>query len=77
MFKEELEYFIANQAELVDKYNGKVLAIKGKHVIGVYDNMMQAYLEVQSEHPIGTFMLQPCEDGPEAYTVSINSQVFV
>lgn len=71
--EEELAFFIAEQKALVAKYGGKVLALKGKAVIGVYESMMDAYLETQNEHALGTFMIQPCEDGPEAYTVTLSS----
>jgi len=74
MFNTELNYFIENQEELVEKYNGKVLAIKGEEVIGVYENYLEAYFEVQKEHKLGTFALQICAPGPDAYTVTISTQ---
>ena len=78
MLKDELDFFIAQQGELVSQYLGKFLVIKGKEVIGVYDSALQAYLEAQKENPLGTFMIQPCQPGPEAYTVTISSHaVFV
>jgi len=73
MFKEELEFFIANQSDLVSKYHGKVLVIKGQTIIGVYQDALDAYLQAQKEHEIGTFMIQPCEPGPYAYTVTLSS----
>jgi hypothetical protein len=72
-FEHELGFFIAHQEELVRKYNGKVLVIKGDEVIGVYDTPIQAYQEAQKEHELGTFMIQPCRPGPEAYTVVVSS----
>ena len=73
MFHEELDYFIANQEDLVRKYRGKTLVIRGQEVCGVYQNALEAYLEAQKTYEIGTFMLQPCEPGPSAYTVTISS----
>jgi hypothetical protein len=73
MFKDELDFFIANQEELVKKHFGRILVIKGKTIVGVYDTALDAYIETQKEHKLGTFMLQPCERGTEAYTVTINS----
>ena len=72
MFEKELTFFIANQSELVQKYAGKILVIQGNDVAGVYDSALQAYLEAQKQFALGTFMLQPCEPGPEAYTVTIH-----
>lgn len=73
MFTDELEFFVANQERLVSEYSGKVLVIKGKALLGVYDTPLQAYLETQREHELGTFMIQPCQPGPEAYNVTIGS----
>lgn len=73
MFLEELDFFKMHQEELVQKYKGKILVIKGQAVVGAYADIWSAYEEAQKEHPLGTFMLQPCEPGPQAYTVTITS----
>lgn len=73
MFTEELSFFIANQDQLVREYQGKTLVLKGQKVIGVYPDALTAYLEAQKEHPLGSFMIQSCIPGPEAYTVTISS----
>ncbi len=72
MFESELKFFIAHQAELVKKYDGKVLVLRGEDLVGVYSNPLEAYLEAQKRFQPGTFMVQPCSPGPEAYTVTIN-----
>jgi hypothetical protein len=74
-FREELDFFIANQENLVKDYEGKVLVIKGRTILGVYPNSISAYIETQKDHPAGTFMIQPCEPGPRAYTVVITSSI--
>lgn len=76
MFEKELEYFIVNQDRLVKEHLGKVLVIKGKEILGIYDTDLEAYLKTQQEHSLGTFMLQPCKPGPDAYTVKIFSQIY-
>ena len=63
VFEKELAFFIANQSELVQKYEGKVLVISGDDVVGAYDSALHAYLEAQKQFEPGTFMLQPCEPG--------------
>jgi hypothetical protein len=73
MFLEELEFFKTNQEELVRKHRGKILVIKGQTILGAYPDIWAAYTEAQKEHPLGTFMIQPCEPGPQAYTVTISS----
>lgn len=73
MFETELNYFISHQDELVKQYNGKTLVLQKEQVIGVYDTPLQAYLEAQKEHKLGTFMIQQCKPGVGAYTVTISS----
>ena len=74
MFEEDLEYFIANQEELVAKYKDKTLVIKDCHVVEVCDTPLAAYLKASESYEPGTFMIQPCSPGPGAYTVSISTQ---
>ena len=73
VFERELKYFIAHQDELVRQYAGKALVLRGEEVVGAYDNPLEAYLSAQKRFPVGSFMIQPCASGPEAYTVTINS----
>jgi len=73
MFETELNYFKAHQDELVAKHEGKTLVIRGEKVEGAYDSALQAYLEAQKHFELGTFMIQPCVSGPQAYTVTISS----
>lgn len=73
MFDRELNYFVAHQDELVAKHRGKTLVLRGESVEGVYSSPLEAYVEAQKRFPLGTFMVQPCEPGPSAYTVTISS----
>lgn len=74
MFEKDLEYFIANQDELVAKYRDKTLVIKDCHVVEVCDTPLAAYLKAEERYESGTFMIQPCSPGPSAYTVCISTQ---
>jgi hypothetical protein len=69
----ELDYFIKNQAELVKAHAGKVLVIVGDEIVGVFDEALPAYLFAKSKYAFGTFVIQPCVPGPDAYTVFISS----
>jgi hypothetical protein len=75
MFDTEFSYFKEHQEELVAKYNGRVLVIRGDAIVGVYDHALDAYLKSAKEYELGTFMIQPCAPGPAAYTVTIASSV--
>ena len=41
---------------------------------GAYATVLEAYLEAMRRFTPGTFMLQRCEPGPEAYTVTISTR---
>ena len=70
MFEPELAFFITNQNELVSKFNGKTLLIRGDELVGVFNTALEAYLDAQKRFEPGTFMIQQCAPGPEAYTVT-------
>lgn len=72
-FEKELNFFIAHQEELVGKYRGKILVLVGEEVVGVHNTYLEAYNEARKRYEDGTFMLQLCIPGPEAYTVSVYS----
>ena len=74
MLKKEFDFFVKNQNDLVAKYNGKVLAIQGDSIIGVYDNISDAYTSIKNENKLGSTMIQRCIPGPEAYTATITTQ---
>ncbi len=71
-FEKELAYFIANQDQLVEQYPDKVIVIKDEQVVGAYDSPLEAYTEAQKTYELGSFMIQSCDPGPSAYTVTIN-----
>lgn len=72
-FQTELNFFIEHQDDLVERYNGKALIIRGREVIGAFESPLAAYLEGLKSFPAGTFMIQTCQPGPAAYTVTISS----
>jgi hypothetical protein len=73
----EFEYFKKHQDELVEKYGGKVIVIKGQTVIGAYDSYGEAVYETEKAHELGTFLVQRCDPGIEAYTQVFHSRVGV
>jgi len=75
MLKEDFQYFIDNQAELVKKYGNKYIVIKQKKVIGSYDSREQAYFETIKVHELGTFLIQLCSEGEGSYTQIFHSRV--
>lgn len=73
--RREFEYYLQNQKELAQRYNGKVLAIKGQAVIGVFDSELEAVQQTSENHELGTFLVQKCDSTPESYTQSYHSRV--
>ena len=73
MLHDEFQYFIDHQDELVRQYEGRFVVIKGGQVIGDYASALIALLETRKSHAEGTFLIQKCAPGPEAYTVTIST----
>ena len=73
--EKELEYYKANQEELVRKYEGKFLVIKNQEVQGVYNTEIEAYNEAKQKFELGTFLIQKSLPGQESYTQTFHSGV--
>ena len=75
MLDKEFKYFVDNQKELVKKYNGRYIVIKGEKVIGDYASEIDAYTQTQKAHELGTFLIQLCTPGEDTFTQSYHSRV--
>ena len=73
--EQEFDFFLKNQNQLVQKYNDKHLVVKENKVIGVFNSYEEAYFETQKVHALGTFLIQHCISGAEAYTQHFSSPV--
>ena len=73
--KQEFDYYLAHQGELVKQHNGRFVVIKGRGVIGVYDDIGTAVRETAKTHEMGTFLVQKVEPGEGAYTQTFHSRV--
>lgn len=71
MFDREFRYFIEHQDDLVARHRGKILVLVGEEVVGVYETPLQAYVEESRKRTLGTFMIQRCIPGPDAYTITL------
>jgi hypothetical protein len=76
LLEEEFQYYLDHQVELSNQYPGKVLVIKGEAVIGVYDDNLTAYNTTIKQHPVGSFLIQLCNSGSQAYTSTYHSTIF-
>ena len=73
--RDEFEFYLAHQNELVAEYDGRVIVLKNHQVIGAYDSEGEAYIETKKAHEPGTFLIQRVSPGAEAYTSSYHSRV--
>lgn len=73
--EKEFEYYLENQDSLVEKYNGKIVVIKGCSVIGVFDSEIEAIKKTAKEQELGTFLVQRCVPGSDSYTQAYTSRI--
>ncbi len=75
--EQEFQYYLDNQDELVKKFKGRFIVIKGCQVVGDYDSDVQAVEEASSKYGLGTFLVQKCESGEESYSQVFHSRVAI
>jgi hypothetical protein len=75
--EKEFKFFLEHQAEFVKKYDKKFVVIKNQQILGVYNDAKTAFLETQKKHAVGSFLIQECRQGVEAYTQILHSRVLL
>ncbi len=75
MLRQELQFYIDHQKELVEKYLKKFIVIKNNAVVDVYDSEIQAYTESVKKYELGSFLIQECMPGEENYTQTFRTRV--
>ena len=73
--QKEFQFYLDHQDELVKKYDGKFIVIKGGKVLGAYDDELTAITETEKSEKIGTFLVQKVSKGEGAYTQTFHSRV--
>ena len=73
--EKEFDYYLEHQGELVKKHNGKFIVIKDCQVIGAYDSELEAVEKTAEKYELGTFLVQKCEPGSQAYTATYHSRI--
>jgi hypothetical protein len=74
MLKEQFDFYLKHQEEFVKLYNNLYIVIKDFKVIGKYDTYENAYFETLKTEELGTFIIQLCTPGSEAYTQTFHSR---
>lgn len=71
----EFNYYRAHQEELVRLYKGKFVVIFDNQVLGAFDTEMDAIREISPKYPLGTFLVQKCEQDNDSLTQMFHSRV--
>jgi len=74
MLEKEFQYYLDHQAELSKKYNGRFIVIVGDEVVGDYETRDEALEESLVDYDIGTFLIQFCSPGKQAYSQKYHSR---
>ena len=56
MLDKEFKYYKDHQDELVERYNGKFIAIVETTIKGPFDTELESYLVMKKDYPVGTFL---------------------
>ncbi len=64
----DFHYYLANQDELLKKYEGRYLVIVNCEVMDDFIDMDTAIKESSKKYGWGNFLLQYCSKGDSAYT---------
>jgi hypothetical protein len=75
MIEKEFKWYLENQSQLIEKYNGKFLIIQNNSIIGDYDTEEDAVFDAQKKYEQGTYIIQFCSPGDDAYTQHFHSRV--
>ena len=71
--REAFHFYLDNQDSMVERYDGRVVAIKGRQVLGVYDSKLEAVAETSAKHEPGSFLVQRVSAGDGDYTSRFHS----
>lgn len=69
--KRDFFYFIDNYQDLYKKYGHKFLAIKDESVLGHYDTVLDAILDLSPNYDLGSYIIQECTGDESAYKTTI------
>lgn len=69
------QWYLDNQSQLVERYNGKYLVIKDNQVVDAYDDERTAYFDAEAKYGLGNFIIQLCTPGEKDYTQHFMSRI--
>ena len=75
MLQDEFNFYLEHQASLANEYDNRVIVIKDKKVIGVYDSDDEAVEKTTCTHELGSFLVQKCSTDPSSVLHTFRSRV--
>jgi len=75
MLDREFHCFKTHENELVERYNGKFIAIVGEELVGVFNSEPTAYQEMKEKYGLGKFPLQHCVPSKDRLIQRYHSRV--
>ena len=72
--RDEFQYYLDHQDEIVKQYDGQFVVIKNSQVIGTYNDELTAVTETQKSEELGTFLIQKVSRGSGDYTQTFHSR---
>ena len=69
----EFKLYLTNRDKMVEEHDGKVIALKGGVVLGVYDSDLEAVTAIRKKYVRGTVLIQRVSEADEAHTATFNS----
>ena len=73
MLEKSFKYYLEHQDEFVEKYNGKVIVLKGTELVEVFDSVPEAYWYASENDLLGQVLIHEVGPGKENYTLRISS----
>ena len=64
----EYRYFLSIEDELAREHDGKLVAIKGRKVLGIFEDYRQATNALYADHEYGTVLMQELGRDYEYFT---------
>jgi len=73
----QFEYFLSHRAELLERYNGRVVVIHDQEVEGDFDSEIEALKAASKKFEDGTFLVQRIAPESDSFTQTFHSRVLI
>ncbi|MDL2274951.1 hypothetical protein LJC22_02350 [Desulfosarcina sp. OttesenSCG-928-G10] len=75
--KTQLDLYKDRQSEIVRQYNGQIIAVVDRDVVGVFTSKTLALREMSRKYLPGEFLIIKCTPGDEEYTRRYRSRAIL